>query len=257
MAKLSCFDLSGKVAVVTGGGSGIGRGIAEGLAEAGASVVVASRRRESCTEAAREIAAVTGAKALALALDVTNSSSVDQFVDEVTTALGSIDILVNNAGVIEEEFIFEMGEDQWDRMLDTNVKGAFLLSKKVAGGMANRARGGKIVNVASIAAYVAWPKMAAYCASKAACLQLTKVMAMEWARYDIQVNAILPGYFLTPMSHDFVTSDEGMRAIKAMIPMRRVANPSEIKGLAVMLASQASSFITGGEFTIDGGQSCR
>lgn len=257
MAELSFFDLSGKVAVVTGGGSGIGRGIAEGLAEAGASIVVASRRRESCAEAAGEIAAATGRRTMALAVDVTNSSSVDRFVDDVTAEFGSLDILVNNAGVIEEEYIFEMGEDQWDRMLDTNVKGAFLLSKKVAGGMANRGRGGKILNVASVAAYIAWPKMAAYCASKAACLQLTKVMAMEWARYDIQVNAILPGYFLTPMSHDFVSSDEGTRAIKAMIPMRRVADPSEIKGLAVMLASPASSFITGGEFTIDGGQSCR
>ncbi|MDH4109932.1 MAG: glucose 1-dehydrogenase [Gammaproteobacteria bacterium] len=257
MIALSCFDLSGKVAVVTGGGSGIGRGIAQGLAEAGASVVIASRRRESCTDAASEIADATGARSLALALDVTDAASVDTFVDETTAELGSIDILVNNAGMIEEQLIFEMAEEQWDRMLDTNVKGAFLLSKKVAAGMANRARGGKIINVASIAAYVAWPKMSAYCASKAACLQLTKVMALEWARYDIQVNAILPGYFLTPMSRDFVTSDEGARAVKAMIPMRRVADPSEIKGLAVMLASSASSFITGGEFTIDGGQSCR
>jgi NAD(P)-dependent dehydrogenase (short-subunit alcohol dehydrogenase family) len=99
--------------------------------------------------------------------------------------------------------------------------------------------------------------MSAYCASKAACVQLTKVMALEWARYGIQVNAILPGYFLTPMSHDFVTSDEGARALKAAIPMRRVADPAEVKGLAVMLASDASSFITGAEFTIDGGQSCR
>jgi len=257
MADLPYFDLAGKVAAVSGGATGIGRGIAEGLAEAGASVVIASRRRSDCTLAADEIANSTGVATLALALDVTDPNSVDAFVEEVAGRLGPIDILVNNAGVIEEELIFDMAESQWDRMLDTNAKGAFLLSKAVAARMANRSVGGKIINVASIAAYVAWPKMSAYCASKAACVQLTKVMALEWARYGIQVNAILPGYFLTPMSHDFVTSEQGTQAVKAMIPMRRVADPGEVKGLAVMLASAASSFITGAEFTIDGGQSCR
>jgi NAD(P)-dependent dehydrogenase (short-subunit alcohol dehydrogenase family) len=257
MAVLPYFDLSGKVAAVSGGATGIGRGIAEGLAEAGASVVVASRRRDSCESAAREIADKTGARTLALALDVMDPGSVDAFIDETTAGLGPIDILVNNAGVVDEQPILALAEQQWDRLFDTNVKGTFLLSKKVAAGMVSRNKGGKIINVASIAAHVAWPKMSAYCASKAACVQLTKVMALEWARYGIQVNAILPGYFLTPMSRDFVTSEEGARVLKAAIPMRRVADPAEVKGLAVMLASDASSFMTGGEFTIDGGQSCR
>ena len=171
--------------------------------------------------------------------------------------MGHIDILVNNAAVIEEKPILELEEADWDLMLDTNLKGVFNLTKAVARTMVERNKGGKIINVASIAGHIAWPKMAAYCASKGGCIQLTKVMALEWARYNIQANTILPGYFLTPMSTEFVNSDEGDRVIKSDVPMRRVAQINEIKGLAVLLASQASSFITGASFTIDGGQSCR
>ncbi|MEE8495646.1 MAG: SDR family oxidoreductase, partial [Xanthomonadales bacterium] len=145
----------------------------------------------------------------------------------------------------------------WDLMLDTNLKGVFMLSRAVVKKMVEKNKGGKIINIASTAGNVAWPKMSAYCAGKGGCIQLTKVMALEWAKYNIQANAILPGYFLTPMSTEFLNSDEGKKVVKANIPMRRVAQIDELKGLAILLASQGSSFITGSSFTIDGGQACR
>ena len=257
MTGLPYFDLSGRVAVITGGATGIGRGIAEGLAEAGANIVIGSRRLDKCTEACREITEKTGAQTLPLACDVKDSNSTEEFVDEIMKSMDQIDILVNNAGIIEEKSILEMEGAAWDLMLNTNLKGVFTLSKAVVTKMVKRNRGGKIINVASTAANIAWPKMSAYCASKAGCIQLTKVMALEWAKYNIQANTILPGYFLTPMSTEFVNSDQGKAVVKSSIPMRRVAQIDEVKGLAVLLASQGSSFITGASFTIDGGQSCR
>lgn len=257
MAGLPYFDLSGKTAIVTGAAAGIGRGIAEGLAEAGADIVIGSRRLDKCEQACREITDLAGVKTLPLAFDLRDNGSINKFVDDVVEAMGQIDILVNNAAVIEEKPILEMQEADWDQMLDTNLKGVFNLSRAAARCMIERGKGGKVINVASIAGHKAWPKMAAYCASKAGCIQLTRVMALEWARYNIQANTILPGYFLTPMSTGFVNSDEGDSIIRSNVPMRRVAQINEVKGLAVLLASQASSFITGASFTIDGGQSCK
>jgi NAD(P)-dependent dehydrogenase (short-subunit alcohol dehydrogenase family) len=257
MTGLPCFDLSGKTAVVTGGASGIGRGIAEGLAEAGASVSIGSRRLDQCAAACREITELTGARTLPLHCDLTNRDSIGDFVNGIIAEFGHIDILVNNAGAIEEKPIIDMQEADWDRTLDTNLKGVFLLTKAVVANMIARGEGGKIINVASIAAVIAWQRMSAYCASKGGCVQLTKVMALEWAKHDIQANAILPGYFLTPISQEFVESDTGREAIASEIPLKRVARPEEIKGLAVLLASAGSSFITGASFTIDGGQTCR
>jgi NAD(P)-dependent dehydrogenase (short-subunit alcohol dehydrogenase family) len=257
MAALSCFDLGGKVAVVTGGATGIGRGIAEGLAEAGANIVIGSRRLEKCVEACRKIGERTGVQTLALSCDLSDHKSIRIFVDEIIARLGQIDILVNNAGTIEEKPILEMREQDWDLMLDTNLKGVFMLSKAVVRNMIDRGTGGNIINVASTAGVVAWPKMSAYCASKGGCIQLTKVMALEWAKHDIRANVILPGYFLTPISEKFVNSEKGQEVIARDIPLKRVARTDEIKGLAVLLASEGSSFITGAAFTIDGGQTCR
>jgi NAD(P)-dependent dehydrogenase (short-subunit alcohol dehydrogenase family) len=257
MAALSCFDLSGKVAVVTGGATGIGRGIAEGLAEAGASIVIGSRRLEKCAEACNKIGEATGVQTLPLSCDLTDPNSIGDFVAGIIDEMGHIDILVNNAGTIEEKPILEMQEAAWDRMLDTNLKGVFTLSKAVAANMISRGKGGRIINVASTAGVIAWPKMSAYCASKGGCIQLTKVMALEWANHDIRANAILPGYFLTPISEKFANSEKGKEIIARDIPLKRVARTDEIKGLAVLLASEGASFITGAAFTIDGGQTCR
>lgn len=255
--NLPYFDLSGKVAVVTGGATGIGKGIAEGLAEAGANIVIGSRRLEKCKEACQEIGQKTGAQTLPLACDVTDSEAIKSFVVNIVSAMGQIDILVNNSGVEPVKSILEMDEADWDITLNTNLKGIFTLSKEVVKKMIDRGAGGKIINVASIAGIVAGPSMSAYCASKGGCIQLTKVMALEWVKYNIQVNSICPGYFETPMVSEFVASEMGKKFIKNELPMRRVGQVNEIKGVAILLASQASSYITGASYIVDGGITCR
>jgi len=252
------FDLSGKVAIVTGGAAGIGRGIAEGLADVGATIALAARRLENLERACGEIAARTGVQTRPYRADITSARDVERLAREVEREFGRIDILVNNAGVGgSEKPILKMDDHDWDSVMDANLKGAFRLSRAVAAGMARRNQGGKIINVTSIGSRVVFKNMSAYCAGKAALTHLTKVMAMEWARYDIQVNAILPGYFETPMNRDFFAQDAGKNLIKSDIPMRRIGRIEEVKGVAVLLASAASSFMTGSTIVIDGGQSLR
>lgn len=251
---LPYFDLSGKVALVSGGATGIGLGISIGLAEGGATVVICSRRLEVCQESAREVAAATGAKVVPACCDVTNSQDIERLVDQVLAVQGAIDILVNCAGVGGSgKPILKMDEADWDSVIDINLKGAYNLSRAVASPMIERGQGGRIINVASVGAIISYPNMSAYCASKGGLVQLTKVMALEWVRHNILVNAILPGYFETPMNTEFFASEAGKAAIKRQIPMRRLAQIQEIKGLAILLASQASSFMTGSAVVIDGG----
>lgn len=251
---LPYFDLSGRLAIVSGGATGIGLGISRGLAEAGAKIVICSRRLEICQSAALEIAAATGAEAIGLSCDITDEGSIDRLLDRVLNEQGGIDILVNCAGVGgSEKPVLEMKSADWDNVLAINLKGAYSLSKAVAGPMIERGRGGRIINVASVGAIISYPKMSAYCASKGGLVQLTKVMALEWVRHNILVNAILPGYFETPMNKQFFASETGQAAIKRQIPMRRLGRIDEIKGLAILLASEASSFITGSAMVIDGG----
>ena len=255
--NLPYFDLTGKVAIITGGATGIGRGIAEGLADAGAAIVIAARRLENCQMACEEIAERTGTRTLPCRCDITDREQVSGLVDAVVAELGHIDILVNNSGTGgSEKPILKMGDEDWNRVIDTNLKGTFLLSQAVVGKMVERGQGGKIINVASIGALIGWPNMSAYCASKGGCLQLTKSMALEWVRYDIQVNAILPGYFKTPMNEEFFASEAGTKAIRSSIPMKRIARIEEIKGVAILLASQGSSFMTGSSVVVDGGHTC-
>lgn len=252
--KLSYFDLSGRVALVTGGATGIGRGIAEGLAEAGASIVIASRRREVCEAACKEISEAAGVEALGLACDVSDSKDIKALVSGVISHFGHIDILVNNSGTGgSEKPVIQMEEEDWDRVMETNLKGVFLLSREAGNRMIEQGKGGKIINVASVGGLKVFTNMSSYCASKAGCIQLTKVMASEWARYNIQVNAILPGYFQTPMNKEFFSSDMGKKIIKSKILMRRLGSPEEMKGLAIMLASDASNYMTGSAVVIDGG----
>ncbi len=249
------FNLQGKVAVITGGATGIGRGIAEGLADAGADIVIAARRLEMCELACQSIAARTGVKTWPVHCDIADPVNINELVNKVMTQFGQIDILVNNSGVGgSEKPILKMDEKDWDYVIDINLKGMFLLSKAVAAKMVEGAQGGRIINVASIGGLIGWPNMSAYCASKGGCLQVTKVMALEWARYNIRVNAILPGYFETPMNMDFFSSDAGQKVIRSNIPLRRIAQIDEIRGLAILLASEASSFMTGSALVIDGGQ---
>ena len=255
--NLPYFDLTGKVAIVSGGATGIGNGIAEGLAEAGADLAIIARRGQVCEQACRKIQDRTDVKAIALSCDITDLESITAMLAQVMDTFGRIDILVNNAGVGgSEKPILEMTEKDWDVVMNTNLKGVFNLTRVVVPEMITGGKGGKIINVVSIGAVIGWPNMSAYCASKGGCLQLTKSMALEWVRHNIQVNAILPGYFETPMNSEFFASDAGRKVIKANIPIRRIAQIDEIKGAAILLASQASSFITGSAITVDGGHTC-
>lgn len=254
---LPYFDLTGKVAIITGGATGIGRGIAEGLADAGAAIVIAARRLQKCETACQEIRQRTGTRTFPCRCDITDRQQVSSLVDSVIAAFGHIDILVNNSGTGgSEKPILEMTDEDWIRVIETNLNGVFNVSQAVVRKMVERGKGGKIINVASIGAVIGWPNMSAYCASKGGCLQLTKSMALEWVRYNIQVNAILPGYFKTPMNEEFFATDAGAKAIKSSIPMKRIGRIEEIKGVAILLASQGSSFMTGSAVTVDGGHTC-
>lgn len=255
--NLPYFDLSGKVAVITGGATGIGRGISDGLADAGASVVLCARRVNVLEEACAEISAKTGVKTMPHRLDITSTDEINTLIKDVVAEFGHVDILVNNAGVGgSEKPILEMSEEDWDITVNTDLRGIFVLSQAVAKEMVKQGKGGKVINVASIGGEIIFPNMSAYCASKGGVIQLTKVMALEWIRYNIQVNAILPGYFETPMNTHFFATDVGKKIIRKNIPMNRLGQQDEMKGLAVYLASEASSFMTGSAVIIDGGQTC-
>lgn len=250
----SYFDLRGKVAIITGGATGIGRGIAEGLADAGADIVIAARRMEKCESACSEVNVRTGVRTLPCRCDITIPEDVRSLIKTVSDSFGNIDIIVNNSGVGgSEKPILKMSDSDWDLVLNTNLKGVFTLSRVAVEKMIEQGVGGKVINVASIGGMIGWPNMSAYCASKGGCVQLTKVMALEWAQHNIQVNAILPGYFETPMNEAFFASDAGKKVIKANIPMQRIAHIDEIRGAVVFFASQASSFMTGSALVIDGG----
>ncbi len=247
------FDLTGKVAIVTGGYQGIGRGIAEGLAEAGSDVVICARNYDRCVDACSEIEKL-GVKTLPVRCDISKTEEVKNLVSESVKEMGRIDILVNNAGVGgSEKPVIEMSDEDWDHAVNIDLRGAFLCAREAAKEMIKQG-GGKIINVSSIAGFIAMANMSAYCASKGGLLQLTKVMALEFIRYNIQVNALCPGYFLTPLNRTFFESEVGQKIIKKNIPMGRLGNPEELKGTAIYLASSATDFMTGSAIVIDGGQ---
>jgi len=253
MDRFSRFDLTGKVAIITGGYQGIGRGIAEGLAEAGAQVVICARSFDKCVEACGEIGK-KGVKTLPVRCDITQKGEVETLVQKTVQEMGRINILVNNAGVGgSEKPILKMSDEDWDHALSIDLKGAFLLARAVVPEMSKEG-GGKIINVASITAMIAMPNMSAYCASKAGLVQLTKVMALEFLKYNIQANALCPGYFLTPMNQKFFASKAGQEIIQKNIPMGRLGQVEELKGAAIYLASSATDFMTGSCLVIDGGQ---
>lgn len=250
---LDRFRLDGQVALVTGASRGLGKAMALALAEAGADCVVCARSVKDLEETASAIQAL-GRKALSVKVDVTIRGEVEAMAEEALKAFGRIDILVNCAGIAHVKPLLEVAAEDWTRVLDTNLNGTFLCSKAVGAHMAAR-KGGRIINVASVAALLGSPNLAPYAASKGGVLQLTRSLAIEWARYNIRVNAICPGYFLTAMNEAFFAAPEGQEYIKRWIPMRRVGKPEELGGIVVFLASEASSFVTGAAFVVDGGQS--
>lgn len=251
-----CFDkmfsLEGKVALITGGYRGIGLTVAETYAEAGADVALVARNVAGCRAAAEKIATSHGVRAIGKSMDVHDSAAVDRVVREVVDELGKIDILVNCAGIPgSEKPVLKMTDQDLDDVMNVDFRGTFLVSRAAGQHMA-RQKSGKIINISSILGKIAARNMIGYCASKAAVIQLTKVMALELMRDNVQVNALCPGYILTEFNKDFFESDAGKGLVKKMIPINRVGQPDELKSIAIYLAT-CPSFMTGSEIYIDGG----
>lgn len=250
-AVAELFSLDGRVAIVTGASGGLGRRFAETLAKAGAKVALAARHTERLSELAAEIEAF-GGEALPVAVDVTDPAAIARAVAAAEAGLGPISILVNNAGIVVDKPLLETEEADWDRVLDTNLKGAWLMAREVAGRMAKAGGGGRIINIASILGQTAAGRVHGYAASKAALIHLTRTMAVELARYGIRVNAIAPGYVETDLNRDFLAGPAGESLVKR-VPLRRFARPEDLDAVLLLLASEAGSYMTGSTVTVDGG----
>ena len=253
------IDLSGRVAFITGASSGLGAQFARTLAQAGAAVVLASRRVDRLKELRATIDA-EGGDAHVIELDVTDHDAIKSAVAHAETEVGSIDILINNSGVSTTQRLQDVSPDDFDYMFNTNVKGAFFVAQEVGKRMLARATGaapgsytgGRIVNIASMAGLRVLPLIGAYCMSKAAVIQMTKAMALEWGRYGINVNAICPGYIDTEINHRHWQTDAGQKLIQ-MLPRKRVGQPQDLDALLVMLCSDQSHFINGAVIAADDG----
>ena len=248
------FDLTGRVAIITGGSIGLGRQMAEGLAEMGAHLVLCARKKERCQEAAEELQKL-GGKALALACDVKSPASIQEVVDTALARFGRIDVLINNAGVSWGAPTEQMPLEDWTKVLDTNLTGTFLCAQAVGKVMIKQGRG-KIINVASVAglggAQRGTVQAIGYHASKGGVIAFTKDLACQWAAHNIQVNAIAPGWFPTHMSGWVIEHKKEL--LLEQIPLRRFGNDHDLKGAAVFLASAASDYVTGHVLVVDGGQ---
>lgn len=246
------FDLGGRVALVTGASSGLGKHFAGILAQAGAKVVLAARRVDRLEALAAEIVAA-GGEALPVAMDVTDAGQIQAGLEATIDRFrGPADIIVNNSGLSRENWFTQMDEADYDLVMDTNVKGVWLVARAFAGALAKAGKPGSMINIASVAGLRVGHTMAAYCASKAACDHMTRAMAIEMARYGVRVNAIAPGYFKTEINDDFLDSDEGEK-MRKRIPMRRFGQHDELSGPLLLLASDAGSFMTGSTIVVDGG----
>lgn len=243
--------IAGRGALVTGASSGLGRHFAKVLAGAGARVVLAARRTDAL-ETTREAIAAAGGTAIPVRMDVTDSASVRRAVAEAGEALGGIDILVNNAGVTVTAPLLDLEEADWDRVIDTNLTGCFLVAQEVARSMRDRKSGGAIVNVASILGMRVGGQVSAYLASKAGLVHLTKAMALELARHGIRVNALCPGYLETELNSDFFASEAGKALVKR-IPQRRLGRLEDLDGPLLLLCSDAGAYMTGSVIAVDGG----
>jgi NAD(P)-dependent dehydrogenase (short-subunit alcohol dehydrogenase family) len=246
------FDLNGQVAFVTGASSGLGAHFAQTLSEAGAKVVVGARRADRLTELAERITA-TGGQALAVDLDVTDAASIAHAVRAAEAGLGPISILVNNAGVPPKDLSLEMEEAEWDSVMDTNLKGAWLMAREVGRRMVTHGNGGRIINIASV---LGWRTVAkrvqSYAVSKAGMVSLTETLALELGRDGILVNAIGPGYIKTELNTEFLESSYGQR-IERRTALGRFGETSDLDGALLLLASTAGAYITGSVIAVDGG----
>lgn len=245
------FSLANKVALVTGGNRGLGRTFALALAKAGADVVVVGRDENRNQQVVAEIEQL-GRKGVGLATDLQKIEAIEQMVSQVVDRFGKIDILVNNAGISSTNLALEVTEEEWDKVMDLNVKSLFFCSQAVAKQMKAQ-ESGKIINIASIVGAVGDVGISPYTASKGAVINLTKSLALEWARHGIQVNAIGPAYIETEMNEVELSVPKVREKIVSKTPMRRLGDPKELEGAILLLASDASSFMTGQTIFVDGG----
>lgn len=251
MGIMDKFSLEGKVGIVTGSSKGLGRGMALALAEAGADIVVASRSKDKLKQVVEEIEGL-GQKGLAVPTDVSKREDLEELVDITVDEFDRIDFLFNNAGIIRRASSEEHTEEDWDTVIDVNLKSVFLLSKLVAQQMIEQG-GGKIINTSSVISVSGGKTIPSYSASKGGISQLTKTMANDLAEYNINVNAIGPGYFETELTEPLVNDEERSEAILSRIPLDRWGKPEDLGGVAVFLASEASDYMTGTTVYVDGG----
>lgn len=247
--------LLGRTAMVTGAGRGLGRAMALALADSGADVVLASRSEGQLADVADEVKE-RGRRALAVPTDVTDAAAVERLTDAALAEFGRLDVLVNNSGIIASTPLLEQAPEEWDRVMATNVRGTFLVTRAVGAHMVAQGAG-KIINVASNWAFKGVPHHAAYCASKAAIVSLTRSVAVEWARHNVQVNALAPGYFATDMNAELRADEQALARVLRSVPARRMGRADELSAWLVLLAGPASDFMTGETVVIDGGQTAR
>lgn len=249
---LPSFQLEGKKAAVTGAGRGIGRALAIGLAEAGADVALLSRTEGDLNETASIIRDM-GREALVQPADVTKREDVHKALTEVFAQWGKLDIIVNNAGMNIRSKALDVSDEEWQTIMDTNLKSAFMVSQEAGRIMKEQGTGGKIINIASVAGQVALRTGVVYAATKAAMMQMTKVLAMEWGQYGINVNAIGPWYFKTPLTEKLLSDEAYVNDILAVTPLKRIGELPELVGPAVFLSSDAGNYVTGQTLFVDGG----
>ena len=247
---MKLFDLSGKTAIVTGANTGLGQGVAHALAMAGADIAAVGRTPPTETQ---KVVEALGRRFVAISADLSSLEPIARVLDETVAAFGGVDILVNNAGIIRRNDALDFTEDDWDAVMDVNLKTTFFLTQAVARRMLDQGRGGKIINVASMLSYQGGIRVASYTASKSGLAGITRLLANEWAAKGINVNAVAPGYFATNNTEALRADEVRTRDIMARIPAGRWGEPSDLGGAAVFLASAASDYVHGTLLPVDGG----